>query len=269
MNFFDAVRPMFPGNRLSQNQVEGLNGTIEAFEAHGDGDLRKLAYCLATGFHEAKFEPVRENLNYSTAARIIEVWPKRFKSAAAAAPFVKNPPGLAEKVYGGRRDLGNIEPGDGWKFRGGGWPQLTGRANYAKFGIDKDPDAILDPKVSARVLVVGLMEGKFTTRKLGDFINAAQADYIGARACVNDDVKKNGATIAGYAARFEKALLAAVNEETPIPAPPSLPAPAPTPAPVPAPAPAPDSAVEAKHKSNWLLWTALAFGAITILILLL
>lgn len=206
MNFFDKVRPMFPGGRLTQNQVDGLNATIKAFDLYGDGDIRKLAYIMATGFHEAKFEPVRENLNYTSAARIRAVWPSRFPSEAAAKPYVRNPPGLAEKVYGGRADLGNVEPGDGWKFRGGGPPQLTGRTNYARYGLDRNPDDITKPSIWPRVLVLGMMHGDFTGKKLGDYINQAQADYVGARATVNGDGKTNGAKIAAYAKKFEDAL---------------------------------------------------------------
>lgn len=209
MSFFDAIRPMF-GGRLTQAQVDGLSETINVFEEKGDGDVRKLAYILATGFHEAKFKPVRENMKY-TAARIREVWPSRFKTAAAAIPYANNPQALANKVYGGR--LGNNKDNDGWLYRGGGWPQLTGKANYAKFGLDKDPDRILEPKVSAWVLVAGMLGGKFTGLKLSKFINADGADYVGARAVVNDDVGANGAKIAGYAKKFEAALRARLEDE--------------------------------------------------------
>ena len=202
MSFFDAIRPLF-GGKLTQMQVDGLSETINVFEEDGDGDVRKLAYILATGFHEAKFKPVRENMNY-TAARICEVWPSRFMTLAAAQPYADNPQALANKVYGGR--LGNNKDNDGWLYRGGGWPQLTGKANYAKFGLDKDPDRILEPKVSAWVLVAGMLGGKFTGLKLSKFINADGADYVGARAVVNADVRANGAKIAGCAEKFEAAL---------------------------------------------------------------
>lgn len=64
------------------------------------------------------------------------------------------------KKYDGRKDLGNLQPGDGAKYKGRGFIQLTGRANYAKYGAKlgldfvNHPELALDPKVAAKVLVV-------------------------------------------------------------------------------------------------------------------
>ena len=66
---------------------------------------------------------------YTTAARLRAVWPSRFKTDAAAAPFLRNPQKLANSVYGGR--LGNTGPDDGWLFRGSGCKQTTGRYNFS------------------------------------------------------------------------------------------------------------------------------------------
>jgi putative chitinase len=80
----------------------------------------------------------------------------RFPDLYAAAPFAGNPRALAEKVYGGRADLGNNEVGDGWRFRGRGYIQTTGRANYgltgAGLGLDlmTDPDQLSHPAIAAR-----------------------------------------------------------------------------------------------------------------------
>lgn len=73
-------------------------------------------------------ERLEENLNYS-AKRMTEVWPARFPTLAAAAPYAYNPEALANKTYGGR--MGNTAPGDGWEYRGRGIPMVTGHDNYA------------------------------------------------------------------------------------------------------------------------------------------
>ena len=84
-----------------------------------------LAQCAA---ETQGFNKLEESLYYTSTARLRAVWPSRFKSDAAAAPYVRQPEKLANFTYGGR--LGNKLPGDGWNFRGSGCPHLTGRANY-------------------------------------------------------------------------------------------------------------------------------------------
>lgn len=79
-----------------------------------------------------EFTHFEENLSYS-AKRMTEVWPHRFPSVDVAKDYVHNPQALANRAYGARKDLGNVQPNDGWNFRGGGPIQLTGRYNYTLF----------------------------------------------------------------------------------------------------------------------------------------
>jgi putative chitinase len=91
--------------------------------------VRELDDFTGQVLHEtAQLEHLEENLNYS-ARRMTEVWPQRFPTIDSALPYQYLPQALANKVYGGR--LGNVELGDGWKYRGGGIPMVTGKANYA------------------------------------------------------------------------------------------------------------------------------------------
>ena len=97
-----------------------------------------IALLCAHLHHEsAGFARVEENLMYS-AERITEV----FKiPSAEAKSLARNPEGLANRVYEGR--MGNNRPGDGWRFRGRGYIQLTGRANYASlsaYPLLNEPD---------------------------------------------------------------------------------------------------------------------------------
>lgn len=109
---------------------------------------RRLAYFLAQVCHEtAGLTILVERLNYSTPERLMAVWPKRFPTAAAARPFVGKPEALAELVYGGR--MGNLEPGDGWRYVGRGLLQLTGRANYERVGRAIGRDLVAHPYFAA------------------------------------------------------------------------------------------------------------------------
>lgn len=95
-----------------------------------------------------------ENLNY-TAQRLMEVWPHRFQTLAAAEDFAHDPDGVAVRVYSGR--MGNVTANDAVKFIGRGLIMITGRANYssygAKLGYDllNHPELAADPAAAARI----------------------------------------------------------------------------------------------------------------------
>ena len=94
-----------------------------------------LPMFLAQLAHEsALFERTVENLNYTTVAQIRKTWPRRFPSNASAAPYVRNPQRLANEVYANRLGNGDAASGDGWKYRGRGLIQITGKDNYRDAG---------------------------------------------------------------------------------------------------------------------------------------
>ena len=102
---------------------------------------RRVAHFLAQVGHESTGLTVtEEDLFYRTAGRIQAVWPRRFATEAEAARYVRDPEALANLVYGARRDLGNVKPGDGWTFRARGLIQTTGRRNFTRlaevYGLD-------------------------------------------------------------------------------------------------------------------------------------
>ncbi|MFB9994064.1 glycoside hydrolase family 19 protein [Deinococcus oregonensis] len=114
----------------------------------------QVAHILAQLAHESGFMPVAENLNYS-AKRLPQVWPSRFKTLASAQAYAGNPAALGNFVYAGRLGNGGPESGDGYRYRGRGMIQLTGRENYRTYGkiigfdLERDPDLLLQYGVSA------------------------------------------------------------------------------------------------------------------------
>lgn len=175
-----------PTAKLTQGQADGLNRVSDAWEQYGDDDARKLAYIYATQLRETGglMQPIHEK--------------------GGTAYFTK--------LYEHRSDLGNAAPGDGAKFHGRGDIQTTGRKNYRdwsqRLGIDlvSDPDRILDGKISARVLVEGMMLGTFTGKRLANYIEGDKCDYYHARRIVNS--LDHAAEIATNAEKFETALRA-------------------------------------------------------------
>lgn len=192
--FFEAVRPMFGGS-LTQSQVDGFNIIFEAWDKVGDGNIRHLAYILATAYHETArtMQPVRETLA-KTDAKAKEILTKAWR--AGKLPWVKT----------------NYWS-NGWFGRG--FVQLTHKENYIKagenLGIDlvSDPSKAMIPEVSALILIRGMQEGWFTGRKLSD-----AGDFLEARRIVNGTDKAG--QIATYANSFLSALEAAKAATKPV-----------------------------------------------------
>lgn len=196
--FFDEIRQTVFAGFLEQTQVDGVTACLDYWDSIRNTDARKLCYGLATARHEtdAKMQPVRENMNYTTAAQIKRTWPNRFVMIGDAAPFVRNPKALAIKVYGGRLGNAPAPSEDGWTYRGDGLPQLTGKANFVKFGVKPG----MDLKTSVEVMFRGMLLGLFTGHKLDEFFNATVSNAIGARVIINPD--KNGQLVARYYEAF-------------------------------------------------------------------
>lgn len=114
------------------------------------------------------------------------------------------------RAYEGRRSLGNTQAGDGVRFKGRGYVQITGRRNYTdwsrRLGIDLvgNPDRAKDPRIASQILVGGMMEGSFTGRGLGRYVGGGRADFYNARRTVNGTDRAGG--IAQIAQRLLRAM---------------------------------------------------------------
>ena len=108
----------------------------------------RLAHFLAQTAHESgNFKHVRENLNYS-AEGLLKVFPKYF-SKETALWYARKPEAIANLVYGGRMGNGDKNSGDGWRYRGRGFLQVTGKINYKAFGDYIGVDLLANPDLVA------------------------------------------------------------------------------------------------------------------------
>jgi putative chitinase len=109
----------------------------------------RLAHFLAQCGHESGgFKAVQENLNYS-AKGLTGTFGKYFVNEAAALPYERKPEKIANRVYGSRMGNGAEASGEGWKFRGRGYIQLTGKDNYTRFDKTVDDDILANPDLVA------------------------------------------------------------------------------------------------------------------------
>ena len=148
-----------------------LNATMPTFEITSPP---RIAAFLAQIAHEsAELSRLVENLNYS-AKGLRRTWPKRFKSDAFARRYERQPERIANYVYANRLGNGNEASGDGWRFRGRGILQITGRSNYASTGIALGLDLLADPDLLERPLAAARSAGLYwRTRGLNELADVS------------------------------------------------------------------------------------------------
>ncbi|RPJ29556.1 MAG: hypothetical protein EHM33_00380 [Chloroflexi bacterium] len=177
--FFDVMRDEF--GSLSQDQVNGTEALLDAAEEYSL-PMNQLAYVLSTSWHE---------------------------TAATMTP-------IAEYGKGEGHEYGEpCSQYDNQVAYGRGYVQLTWDYNYEKADTEcslngallDDFDLALDPVVASQIIFRGMLEGWFTGKKLGDYVNDTITDYYNARRVVNGTDKAD--MLADYAESFEQALRAA------------------------------------------------------------
>lgn len=192
--FFDALRRgKLLGPTLSASEVEGCERILDAMEGL---PLSWCAYAFATAFHETAHTmmPIKEFGGNGYFRRMYDIEGTR--------------PALA-------RRYGNTTPGDGVRYAGRGYVQLTWRVNYdragKKLGVDLvgNPDLAMDPAIAARIMREGMVDGWFTGKGFKHYLPSlvgTPAEFTAARRIINGTDKDK--QIAGYAAEFQKALQA-------------------------------------------------------------
>lgn len=199
--FYDYLRGnSMLGPKISQDEFSGCDAIVTACVRAG-WPLPWTAYALATAYHETAhtMQPIKENGGTAYYTRMYDIRGSRPDKA---------------------KELGNLSPGDGARYPGRGYVQLTGKALYAKataklaaLGIKVDlvanPDDAMRPDVAAAIMVSGMEEGWFTGRDLADDLprNAGIATlqkFVMSRDIING--KDRADMIAGYAMNFQTGL---------------------------------------------------------------
>ncbi|GGR18974.1 glycoside hydrolase family 19 protein [Deinococcus ruber] len=158
-----------------------------ACQTFGIEDPRSVAAMLANYTVESGLLPNRENLLYTTSARLAKVWPSKFGPRGSYDPreYVGQPERLANLVYAGKLGNGDAASGDGWAFRGGGYPQLTGRDTYTAAGRLIGYDLAQQPALIEQIGVSALAGCAYWTRMSSADRLAQAGDIAGTRRAVN------------------------------------------------------------------------------------
>lgn len=183
----DALSP-----RLSKPILESLDETAKRFDI--TSPLRLAHFLAQTAYESSNFAVTRENMNYGSS-RLLKVFPRHFNKDTAKL-YAKNPIAIANKVYANR--MGNTEIGDGWKYRGRGYIQLTGKANYAELDKLVPEDLIDNPD---------LVAGKYAMFSAGYFWSSRKLNAIADKgsdlATITNITSKINGGIHGLEGRIE------------------------------------------------------------------
>lgn len=191
--FFPSVRSSVFHGHLAQRQVDGINVILDAWEQSGFEDLRWLAYMLGTTYHEtaATMQPIHE---YGSTAYFTRMY---------------GPEGARPSTA---RRMGNVNPGDGPRYCGRGYVQLTWHDNYKRMGdalgvdLVGNPDLAMNPEVAVKIMFRGMTDQKcsFSGTTLQRYFYDDVEDWVGARHIINGT--DHADLIAGTAEDFYAAL---------------------------------------------------------------
>lgn len=149
----DEIKPIIPDMNWSkaESYIPYLNTVLPEFEINTP--FRKAHFLAQLAHESGGLKYVEENLNYS-AQGLRSIFGKYFPTMEMAEQYARKPEKIANKVYANRMGNGDEQSGDGWKYRGRGLIQLTGKSNYQRFGqeysldSENNPDLLLDPEVA-------------------------------------------------------------------------------------------------------------------------
>jgi putative chitinase len=128
----ENLKQIFPLTKIEiiEQFIIPLNQTIDKFEINTN--LRISAFIAQIGHESQGLTHIQENLNYSKDG-LRKVFPKYFPTDDMAIQYARQPEKIANRVYANRMGNGNESSGDGWKYKGRGLIQLTGKYTYQQF----------------------------------------------------------------------------------------------------------------------------------------
>jgi putative chitinase len=157
-----------------------FNRLPEVIKRYEINTPKRLAHFLSQCGHESGgFKVFTENLNYS-AEGLLKTFPKYFNAETAAAS-ARKPERIANRVYANRMSNGNEESGDGWKFRGRGCIQLTGRANYTAYDQAVPENVLENPDLVAGALALDSAGWFWKTNGLNKIADAGDVTAVTKR----------------------------------------------------------------------------------------
>lgn len=156
----DVLKQIFP-NSTEENRAKYASPLLLAMMRYNiDNPKRIRAFLAQIGHESGQLSAVVENLNYSAKA-LRSVFGKYFKTDAEAEQYARKPEAIANVVYANRLGNGDTKSGDGWKYRGRGLIQITGKSNYNEasqkmyalpLGVDfvDEPELLATPEYAAQ-----------------------------------------------------------------------------------------------------------------------
>ena len=165
-------------NLASKMPANASKYMLEVVERYKITNPLRLAHFLGQIAHESgDFKFVSENLNYSTDS-LLRVFPKYFKDRATADRYARNQEMIGSRVYGSRMGNGDEASKEGFKFRGRGYLQLTGKDNYKAFSTFIGEDCVANPDLVATKYPMDSAICFLIETNFGIFVIKAQATML-------------------------------------------------------------------------------------------
>ena len=173
-------------NKLKGHIPDSVLAQIpEVQQKFGIDTAVELSHFLAQCGHESGgFKLTSENLNYG-AKGLLGIFKKYFPTEAKALAYERKPEKIANLVYGGRMGNGEEASGDGYKFRGRGFIQLTGKSNYSEFDKVVAEDILSNPDLVATKYPLLSAAWFFHKNCLKKCVDATDATVTAVSKCVN------------------------------------------------------------------------------------